>query len=335
MASWTEVEKWVAPVLDDEQLKQLASKVCPSCAREYEGVFVRCPSDQMTLTDVPSPKGMKLKDRYECSHKIGAGELFDVYEATDSESKKKFVVKVLRRDFECDQRALKQFEQEQMIVSSLKHHNVAGPVAFGALPEQYSLMPYTVVEFIDGVNLSSAMSQWGKLDASTAKRLMEQICEGFEAAHALGAVHGDFKPSNIYLTQNGDKQPLVKLVDFGVATRNFRLPQTGSRLSTNSTQSVTSAMYTAPEIHKGAMPNSAGDIYSIGCVFYELMAGEQPFKGTSSFELAYAHQNDEAPKLGETAGTAEFREALTKCVSKEPADRISIADLKKAVATLN
>ena len=100
MAGWTEIESWVAPPPDDEQLKRLIVKLCPACGRQYEGIFVRCPADQISLCDLPPPRG-RLAKSYECQSRIGCGELFDLFLATTVESDRRVIVKVLRREFDC------------------------------------------------------------------------------------------------------------------------------------------------------------------------------------------------------------------------------------------
>jgi serine/threonine-protein kinase len=329
MSGWRKLQNWVAPTLDEEQRKRFETKLCPSCGRQYEAFFVRCPSDQMTLSEIPPPKG-RLGKRYECKAKIGAGSLFDVYEGTNTESEEKVVVKVLRREFECDQRAMKHFEQEQMIASALKHEHIAQILAFGALPDQYLLQPFIVTGYLDWINLGEALAQWGACDNKTAPKLMTQICDAFEFAHKMGGVHTDFKPSNVFVSAG--KSPAVKIVDFGVSKRLFG-GREDTRYGAGSTaQSYTSALYTAPEVNKGAAPNALSDIYAVGCVFYELLSGKPPFPGTNAFELAYSHEHDEVPPLPEAVGSETFRQTLIKCLAKDPASRLSnISELKPGV----
>jgi len=329
MSGWENLESWVAPTLDDEQRKRFETKLCPSCGRQYEGFFVLCPSDQMTLSEVPPPKG-PLGKHYECKAQIGAGSLFNVYEGAHNESADKVAIKILRREFECDQRGLKRFEQEQMIASVLKHDHIAHTFSFGAIPDQYVLQPFLVTEFLQSISLADALAQWGACDENIASLLMNQICDAFEFAHKMGAVHSDFKPSNVFISPG--KSPSVKIVDFAVSKRLFG-GKDDTRYGAGATaQSLASASYTAPEVNKGTTPSPVSDIYAIACVFYEMLAGKPPFVGSSPFELAYAHERDEVQPLPETPGREQFRHDLMKCLEKDPAKRLSnISELKPSV----
>ena len=142
------------------------------------------------LSDILPPKG-KLAKTLECKNRIGSGDLFDVYAAAEEGSEQRFVVKVLRREFQCDQKTLKKFEQEQMIASAVQHKNINKVLGFGALPEEYSLRPYIASEFIDGVSLTEAFRSWGQCESGVAASITSQVCAALSAAHELGAVHGD------------------------------------------------------------------------------------------------------------------------------------------------
>lgn len=330
MASWHKSESWVAQPVDEEELKRLETKSCPSCGREYEGVFVRCPSDQMSLTPIPVPKGTIAK-RFECGRKIGVGSLFDVYEGTDSKAELPVVVKALRHDFQCELHDLKRFEQEQMIAAALKHDHIATALAFGALPEQYTLRPFLVAERMTGVSLACGLKEWGKCDPDVAEILMRQICDAFQHAHSMGAVHSDFKPSNVFI-QDGGKGPIAKIVDFAVSKRLFPGKESTRYGASASAQSSTSALYAAPELSKGASPNPQSDIYAIACVFYELLTGKPPFQGSSAFDLAFQHEKDEPPPVPDNVGNVNMREAIMKCLAKNPSERPEIGALKEASA---
>ena len=163
MAGWTEIESWVAPPPDDEQLKRLIVKLCPACGRQYEGIFVRCPADQISLCDLPPPRG-RLAKSYECQSRIGCGELFDLFSCHDCRVGSACHRKSFAARIDCSPQALKRFEQEQMIAATLQHKNIAAPLAFGALPEAYSLRPFLVCEFIfEGYSLAQAFENWGRL----------------------------------------------------------------------------------------------------------------------------------------------------------------------------
>ncbi|HEY9717185.1 MAG TPA: serine/threonine-protein kinase [Trichormus sp.] len=333
MSGWQDAKEWAAPELDDEQRKRLQTKVCPACSREFEGFFVLCPTDQLSLSEIPPPTG-PLSKVYEPEGKIGLGNLFEVYEGKNTSNDEKVVIKAVRRDIQCEQRSMKPFEREQMIASGLKHKNVAAIFGFGSLPNQYSLRPYIITEYVNGISLATALERWGACDdPAIARQLIEQICEAFDDAQMLGAVHGDVKPNNVYVTADGD-QRLVKVVDFAISKRSFPSGTDTRYGAGSSPQSLSSSFYTAPELAKTNVPTAASDVYAIGCIVYELLTGKPPFSGTTAFELAYAHEKDEAAALPDSVNASgELRDSIMLCLSKDPQQRPkSLAQLKSAAA---
>ena len=316
-----EWKSFEALTLDDEQRKRLQTKVCPVCGCEFEGFFVMCPTDQLALSELP-PLPSPLSKVYEPGEKIGIGGLFDVFEGKQQETGERVVIKVLHREIECEQRSMKHFEREQMIVAGLQHENIGRTLAFGALPQQYSLRPYIIADFIDGISLATALAQWGVCsDLALTAKFIVQICDAFENARVLGAVHGDFKPSNVYVTASSGAA-VVKVVDFAASRRVFPAPG-DARYGVGSTaQSLSSALYTSPELAKTNSPNNASDTYAIGCVVYELLAGRTPFSGGTAFELAYAHEKDAPEPLPEELSVPQVMgEQIMLCLSKDPDSR--------------
>ena len=283
------------------------------------------------LSEILPPKG-KLAKKLECKNRIGSGNLFDVYAASEEGSEQRFVVKVLCREFECDQRILKKFEQEQMIASAVQHKNINKVLGFGALPEEYSLRPYIASEFIDGISLAEALRSWGECDSIVAASIASQICAALSAAHELGAVHGDLKPSNIYLI--AEDKGTVKIVDFGVSQRLFCAEQTSRSNSQGGGLSLQSAMYMAPEVAKGAAVNPGADVYSVGCLLYHLFSGKAPFEGSSALDIAYQHAHDQPLDLPDTCATKDLRDAIAIAMQKEPESRLkTLADLSLILAS--
>jgi len=333
MGGWQEIQTWTAPQLDDEQRKRLQTKVCPACGREFAGYFVLCPTDQLTLNDVPPPSG-PLNQVVEPGDKLGLGSLFEVYQGKNTQTDQRVVIKAVRRDIECEQRYMKNFEREQMIASGLKHKNIGTTFGFGVLPNQYSLRPYIITEYVDGISLATALEQWGACDdAKLAALLIEQICDAFEHAQMFGAVHGDFKPNNVYISAEEDK-PLAKVVDFAVSRRSFPGGSDTRYGAGASAQSLSSSMYTSPELAKTNVPTAASDVYAVGCTVYQLLTGKTPFAGTSAFELAYAHEKDEPAPFPEQPEVPQaLRDAVMQCLNKDAEKRPKdLAQLKAAAA---
>lgn len=323
MSGWLDLNAWSAvPETAEEPQPAASTKLCPICRREFDAFFVRCPSDQVELTQSSLP--VLQSKRFECVKKIGNGTLFEVYEGKHTSGESKVAVKVLRQEFPCEQRNMKNFEREQMVCAVLQHKNICRQLSFGALAEQYALRPYIVNEYLEGIDLASALEKWGKCETEIALKIIEQTSDAFAHAHAMGAVHGDIRPGNVYLTTD-ESEPVVKIVDFAGSKRIFcgTENEPGAKPNSASTEdALVTAPYTAPELAHATAPTTATDIYALGCLFYELLAGAPPFVADSIYELAFMHERDEPKPLKETKGVPEkLRSVIMRCLAKDPKDR--------------
>jgi eukaryotic-like serine/threonine-protein kinase len=221
-----------------------------------------------------------LADRYQLDEMLGRGAMGEVWRAADHVLGRSVAVKVLHGD---DAAGLERFRLEAQTAGSLSHPNVVGVYDFGS----HQGRPYLVMELVDGWNLSQERALRGVLDPCEASGIAAQMAAGLAAAHRQGVVHRDIKPANVMLTA----ERTVKITDFGIA--RFADDAAGTMTATG--KIVGSAAYLAPERALGRPAQRASDVYSLGCVLYELLTGHPPFRGTTSVAVVQQHVDDPPP----------------------------------------
>jgi eukaryotic-like serine/threonine-protein kinase len=225
------------------------------------------------------------KGRYRVEDVLGRGGMASVYLARDAELERPVAVKVLaehladRPDFQ------ERFLREARLAAQLSHPNIVQVYDVG----EEDGTPYIVMECVEGSTLANELKERGRLDPEEVVDLALQICGGLEHAHATGLVHRDIKPQNLLLRPDGT----VKIADFGIAraAETTRLTQIGSVLGT--------AAYLAPEQALGEEVTASADIYSLGCVLYELLAGRTPYVFQTLPELVVKHREETIEPLRE------------------------------------
>ncbi|MDX3264593.1 serine/threonine-protein kinase [Streptomyces sp. NPDC093228] len=253
-----------------------------------------------------------LEDRYQLEEPLGRGAMGEVWRAADHVLNRTVAVKVLHGD---DAAALERFRMEAQTAGRLSHPNVVGVYDFGS----HDGRPYLVMELVDGWNLSQERSVYGVLAPREAAGIAAQMAAGLAAAHRHGVIHRDVKPANVMLTIDRD----VKLTDFGIA----RFADAAAGALTATGKIVGSAAYLAPERAMGHSAQPASDVYSLGCVLYELLTGHPPFRGTNS--LAVVQQHVEAQPAPPTQLRPDIPPALADyvmCLLSKDADGRPTAD---------
>lgn len=247
-------------------------------------------------TNVPGPwTGRLLGGRYEVRDVIGRGGMADVYLGVDARLGRQVALKILKSTLSSDPTFRNRFRLEAMSASKMSHPSIvrvfdAGDEDNGPPGETPpgSTTPYIVMEHVEGVLLSSLMRQ-GKLEERHILKVADGVLTALEVSHKAGIVHRDIKPANIMITEDGT----VKVMDFGIARAvsdaTGNLEQTTSILGT--------ALYISPEQAKGEEPDTRTDLYSLGVVMYELLAGQPPFTAESPVSIAYQHISNEPPRL--------------------------------------
>ena len=265
--------------------------------------------------------GQLLDNRYELLEVIGTGGMAVVYKARCHRLNRLVAVKVLKDEFSGDEEFRRRFRAEGEAVAMLSHPNIVQVFDVSASDNAY----YIVMELIDGISLKQYMEVKGVLNWKETLHFATQIAKGLEHAHSRGIVHRDIKPHNVMVLKNGS----VKVMDFGIA-------QVMNKSSTLTKEALGSVHYISPEQAKGSYTDSRSDIYSLGVVMYEMMAGRPPYDGESPVAVAIQHINGGAP-LPSTLNPnipAGMEQIIMKAMALEPKDRYSgaaelLADLEE------
>ncbi len=219
--------------------------------------------------------------RYELREPVATGGMATVYKAWDTRVERVVAIKILRSLAKTDRHAIERFRREAHAAARLSHPNAVTIYDFLEERGEY----YLIMEYVDGVNLKQYLAQKGKLSPEEAVQITSDICSVLQMAHAQGFIHRDIKPQNIMIARDGQ----AKLTDFGIVRvmEAAGLTNTGIVLGT--------ADYLAPEQARGEPLSPASDLYSLGVVLYEMLAGRPPFLGSSAVQVAMQHANNVPP----------------------------------------
>jgi serine/threonine protein kinase len=292
-------------------------KLCPACQRCFEDTDAVCSFDSTAL--VPSRHGSRMiAEKYRLDRLLGRGGMGAVYEGTHVDLDRPVAIKLLLPDFTADPEALERFRREARAAARLNHPNVADTYDYGSLPEGGA---YIVMELIAGETLREYMDKVGQLPFGEAIQIARQVTSGVEAAHRHDITHRDLKPSNIILTRDHDGRMLAKVVDFSVAklkegtTSGAALTATGSLIGT--------PRYMSPEQCADNTADDRSDIYSLGVILYEMLAGRTPFEGPTTTAIAIKHIQAPPPPVEEfRADTpASLRALIASALAKSPSER--------------
>jgi eukaryotic-like serine/threonine-protein kinase len=253
-----------------------------------------------------APGSVVLGRRYALEEKIGAGGYSEVWRGTDVVLARQVAIKLLHLGYAQHTEALARFRAEAQHAGALAHENIARVYDYGEPdPPQ---PPFLVMEFIDGPSLAGALP-CGPLDPARTMDIVAQTASGLHAAHLAGLVHRDVKPGNLLLAPGG----IVKITDFGIAHAADSAPMTGTG------QLIGTPGYLAPERAMGAQATAASDLYSLGVVAYECLAGAPPFTGLA-LAVALAHHERPLPPLPGHV-PAEVATLVLDLTAKDPAAR--------------
>jgi len=263
---------------------------------------------------------------YRVDSMIGEGAMGTVFRAAHPMIGKRAAVKVLKAHLCRDLTAIERFVDEARAVNQIGHPNIVDIFAFGEMPDGRR---YFVMELLNGKTLREVVRA-GKLSLPEMARVVRTLARALEAAHAHGIVHRDLKPENVILVDMGDEPALVKLLDFGVAKLAGENEASEERAPTGVI--VGTPMYIAPEQARDS--DDAGwpsDVYSLGCIAFELLTGKPPFQGATMFEMFNAHATEEpvAPSSITPEVPDEIDELVLKMLAKNPLDRPAMSHVRK------
>ncbi len=269
--------------------------------------------------------GRLLNGRYEVQELIGRGGMADVYRGLDGRLGRDVAIKVLKSTLSSDPSSRTRFRNEAMAASKMAHPTIVR--VFDAGDEldaddvetpTGSTTPYIVMEHVDGRLLSDIIHR-GILDEAAALGIADGVLNALEVSHQAGIIHRDIKPANVMLTKNGG----VKVMDFGIA----RAIADATQNAAEATSILGTALYISPEQAQGEDADARSDLYSLGVMLYEMLAGRPPFTADSAVAVAYQHINDEVPPVRLqnakiSSGTARI---VHRLMEKDPAQRFQSA----------
>ncbi|MFJ2718799.1 Stk1 family PASTA domain-containing Ser/Thr kinase [Streptomyces sp. NPDC087437] len=266
----------------------------------------------------------RLGGRYELGHVLGRGGMAEVYLAHDTRLGRTVAVKTLRADLARDPSFQARFRREAQSAASLNHPAIVAVYDTGEDYIDGVSIPYIVMEYVDGSTLRELLHSGRKLLPERSMEMTIGILQGLEYAHRSGIVHRDIKPANVMLTRNGQ----VKVMDFGIA----RAMGDSGMTMTQTAAVIGTAQYLSPEQAKGEQVDARSDLYSTGCLLYELLTVRPPFVGDSPVAVAYQHVREEAqpPSVFDPEITPEMDAIVMRALVKDPDYRYQSADEMRA-----
>jgi serine/threonine-protein kinase len=265
--------------------------------------------------------GRVLDGKYEVVSPLGAGGMGAVYRARRVHIGDEVAVKILHQRLTSDEKLVERFRREARAAAQLHHQNVVTIHDYGEArgPDGFA---YIVMELVRGESLRALLKREGRLEARRAVSLMRDVCAGVGAAHRRGIVHRDIKPDNIIVTPADEDRPAesVKVVDFGIAKLRD-MAQESSTLTEAGTM-VGTLFYMSPEQCKGEPLDSRADVYALGAMLHEMLAGTPPFSASSMTSIILKHVNEPPPPLpADVQAPPALRAAVTRALAKNPDER--------------
>jgi len=267
--------------------------------------------------------GMDFGSRYRIERLLGAGGMGKVYEAFDKELSRRVALKTLLPELVSDYLLTQRFKQELLLASKISHRNILRIHDLGEVDG----VKFITMAFIDGKDLNQLLKDEGPFPLERTLKIARQLCEALDAAHSEGVVHRDFKPQNVLIGKNDH----VYVSDFGLATSletaKMGMTRTGAVMGT--------PRYMAPEQVEGKPVDNRSDLYSLGLVLYEMVAGTTPFSGDSTWQLMYqrVQVTPKDVKLVNSALPDFVARIIMHCIEKDPAKRYHSA--KEILADLD
>jgi serine/threonine-protein kinase len=268
--------------------------------------------------------------RYEVGEVLGYGGMAEVHRGHDVRLGREVAVKILRSDLARDPTFQNRFRREAQAAAGLNHPAIVAVYDTGEDESADGVTPYIVMEFVEGQTLREILKTEGQLAPSRAMEITAEVCSALDFSHRSGIVHRDIKPGNVMITDTG----AVKVMDFGIA----RALADNAATVTATSSVIGTAQYLSPEQARGESVDARSDVYSTGCLLYELLTGHPPFTGDSPVAVAYQHvrENPQVPSSVQAAVPPALDSIVMKALAKNPLNRYQTAaemraDLQRAI----
>jgi len=261
----------------------------------------------------------KLSSRYELGEILGFGGMSEVHLARDLRLGRDVAIKVLRADLARDPTFYLRFRREAQNAAALNHPAIVAVYDTGEAETETGPLPYIVMEYVEGETLRDIVRGTGPMAPKRAMEIIADVCAALDFSHRNMIVHRDVKPANVMINKAG----AVKVMDFGIA----RAISDAASPMTQTAAVIGTAQYLSPEQARGEQVDARSDVYSVGCVLFEILTGEPPFKGDSPVAVAYQHVREDPP-LPSSVNAAvppELDSVILKAMAKNPANRYQSA----------
>src|SRR5690242_1615045 len=263
--------------------------------------------------------------RYELGELIGYGGMAEVHRGRDTRLNREVAIKVLRADLARDPSFLNRFRREAHSAAGLNHPSIVAVYDTGEdVGPDGTPQPFIVMEFVEGRTLRDIVKSEGRLPVRRAMEIVADVCAALDFSHRNGIIHRDIKPANVMITPQG----AVKVMDFGIA----RAVADNSATVTQTANVIGTAQYLSPEQARGETVDPRSDVYSTGCLLYEMVTGVPPFQGDSPVAVAYQHvrENPPPPSTINPDVPPELDAIVLKAMAKNPANRYQSAGEMRA-----
>ncbi|OLL19915.1 MULTISPECIES: Stk1 family PASTA domain-containing Ser/Thr kinase [unclassified Rhodococcus (in: high G+C Gram-positive bacteria)] len=261
----------------------------------------------------------KLSSRYELGEILGFGGMSEVHLARDLRLDRDVAIKVLRADLARDPTFYLRFRREAQNAAALNHPAIVAVYDTGEAETEAGPLPYIVMEYVEGDTLRDIVRSQGPMTPKRAMEVVADVCAALDFSHRNMIVHRDVKPANVMITRSG----AVKVMDFGIA----RAISDAASPMTQTAAVIGTAQYLSPEQARGEQVDARSDVYSVGCVLFEILTGKPPFQGDSPVAVAYQHVREDPP-LPSSVNSAvppELDSVILKAMAKNPANRYQSA----------